>query len=59
MKIIKDTTALEYTCLKCDSVLEVGDRDLFHENNYIEGKLVCREYYICPCCGYQNTVKTD
>ena len=60
MRIIRDTTAKEYTCLKCNSILEVSNRDLFHDISNIEGeKLIYRDYYVCPCCGYSNTVKIN
>lgn len=59
MRIIKDSTAKEYTCIKCNSVLEINAKDIWHNTNEYDGHIRNIEYYICPCCGNQNTIKIE
>lgn len=59
MRIIKDATAKEYTCLKCNSILEVKEADIWHVKHEYDGHIINCDYYICPCCGERNTVHIE
>ena len=60
MRIIKDATAKEYTCLKCNSILEVSKEDIYHIEHKYDGRILANSYYyICPCCGERNIINVE
>lgn len=58
MRIIIDATAKQYTCKYCNSVLEVGKKDIAHDSVDYGGYTFESSYYYCPCCGERNNIET-
>lgn len=54
MKIIKDNTSKQYTCIKCKSILEVSQNDLHTNYTDYDGVQYSSDYFYCPCCGAIN-----
>lgn len=50
MKIVKSTQTIEFTCVKCGSILEVEPTDVRTSDSEHSSKV----WFTCPVCGVGN-----